>query len=51
MTLRSGTSLSVVSDQRVSNGIRGLGGEKQLPRRLRCSGLAALRSAVGLPSD
>ena len=26
-------------------------GEKQLPRRLRYSGLAALRSAVGLPPD
>jgi hypothetical protein len=25
--------------------------EKNLPRRLRCSGLAALRSAFGLPSD
>ena len=37
--------------QLVTDGIRGLGREKQLPRRLRCSGLAALRSAVGLPSD
>lgn len=27
------------------------GREKRLPRRLRCSGLAALRAAAGLPSD
>ena len=25
--------------------------EKQLPRRLRCSGLAALRAAAGLPPN
>jgi hypothetical protein len=38
--------------ERKADGIRWPGGrEKQLPRRLRCSGLAALRSAVGLPSD
>jgi len=37
--------------QIVTDGIRGLGREKQLPRRLRCSGLAALRSAAGLPPD
>jgi hypothetical protein len=29
----------------------GWGREKQLPRRMRCSGLAALRCAAGLPPD
>ena len=29
----------------------GWGEEKRLPRWLRCSGLAALRAAVSLPSD
>ncbi len=41
---RSGACLSVAVSA-------GWGREKQLPRRLRCLGLAALRSAVGLPSD
>ncbi|HET9082051.1 MAG TPA: hypothetical protein VFO01_16265 [Trebonia sp.] len=35
--------------QLAASGVRGLGQEKQLPRRLRCPGLAALRAAVGLP--
>ena len=40
-----------VGGQLVTDGIRGLGGEKQLPRQLRCSCLAALRSVVGLPPN
>jgi hypothetical protein len=45
------TRRGAVGGQFVSDGIRGLGREKQLPRRLRCSGLAALApqpAAIGL---
>ena len=40
-----------VGGRLAADGLCGLGREKQLPRRLRCSGLAALRSAAGLPPD
>jgi hypothetical protein len=39
-----------VGGQLVTDRIDWLRREKKLPRRLRCSGLAALRSAFGLPS-